>query len=71
MTTVFWDAQVVGIMPCGQTNNSNLYIQTFKTLQKHFRRVRSHQNGAEILFQNDNPQRHTSLNTQETITKLR
>jgi len=40
MTTVFWDAQgvtSVGIMPRGQTNNSNLYIQTFKTSQKHFR----------------------------------
>jgi hypothetical protein len=42
MTNVFWNAQVVNaadIMLRGQTNNSNLYIQTFKTLQKHFRRV--------------------------------
>jgi hypothetical protein len=73
MTTVFSDAQgvtSVGIMPRGQINNSNLHIQTFKTSQKHFRRFRSHQNGAQILFQHHNPQGHISLKTQETITKL-
>jgi hypothetical protein len=33
-TIVFWDAKVVGIMPHGQTNNSKLYIQTFKAIFK-------------------------------------
>jgi hypothetical protein len=59
MTTVFLEAQGVtwvGIMPHVQTNNSNLYIQNFTTLQKHIRRVQFHKNGAEILFQHDNPQ---------------
>jgi hypothetical protein len=42
MATVFWDAEgviFVDIMPCGQTINSDLYIQTLKNLQKHLRRV--------------------------------
>jgi hypothetical protein len=33
--TVFWDAEgviLVDIIPCGQTINSDLYIQTLKTL---------------------------------------
>jgi hypothetical protein len=30
---------LVDIMPCGQTINSDLYIQTLKTLQKHFKTV--------------------------------
>jgi hypothetical protein len=39
---VFWDAEgaiFVDIMPCGQTINSDLDIQTLKNLQKHLRRV--------------------------------
>jgi len=35
MATVFWDAEgviLVDIIPCGQTINSDLYIQTLKTL---------------------------------------
>jgi hypothetical protein len=42
MATVFWDADgviLVDIMPHGQTINSDLYVQTLKTLQKHIRRV--------------------------------
>jgi hypothetical protein len=73
MTTVFWEAQGVtwiGIMPHVQTSNSNLYIQNLKTLQKHIRRVQFYKNGAEILFQHENPQKHTSLKMRETITKL-
>jgi hypothetical protein len=73
MATVCWDVEGVtlgGIMPHGQTINWDLYIQTLKTLQKHFGRVRPHKYVAEILLQHENAQRHTSLKTQEAITKL-
>jgi hypothetical protein len=55
-------------MPCGQSINSDLYIQTFEALQKHFRRVSPHKNVAEIL-QQDSARSHTFENT-ETITEL-
>jgi len=54
MDTVFWDAEgviLVDIMPCGQTINSDLYIQTLKTLWKCFRRVKPQKNVAENLLQ--------------------
>jgi histone-lysine N-methyltransferase SETMAR len=73
MATVFWNAEgviLVDIMPRGQTINSDLYIQTLKKLQKHLRRVQPHKNVFEILLQHNNAQPHTSLKTQEAITKL-
>lgn len=42
MATVFCSAEgtvLVDIMPHGETINSDLYVQTLKTWQKHFRRV--------------------------------
>jgi histone-lysine N-methyltransferase SETMAR len=69
----FCDAEgeiLVDIMPRGQTINSDLYIQTLKNLQKRLRRVRPHKNVAEILLQHDNARSHTSVKTQEAITKL-
>jgi thiamine phosphate synthase YjbQ (UPF0047 family) len=38
--SVFWEAEegiFVDILPHAETINSDLYIQTLKTLQKHFR----------------------------------
>jgi hypothetical protein len=55
---------LVDIMPHGQTINSDLYIQTLKTLQKWFRRVQPQKNVAEILLQHDISWPHTSLETQ-------
>jgi hypothetical protein len=52
--TAFWAPQqvsLIDIMPCGQTTNSDPYIQTSKTLQKHFTRVQPHKNVARILLQ--------------------
>jgi len=71
--SVFWDAEegiFVGILPCAETINSDLYIQTQKTLQKHFRWGQSHKNVVAILLQHDNVEPHTSLRAQEVITKL-
>jgi len=59
---------LVDTMPCGQSINSDLYTQTFKALQKHFRRVSPHKNVAEIL-QQDSAWSHTFENT-EAITEL-
>lgn len=71
--TFFWDAEggiLVDITPQGQVINSGLYIQTLKTSQKHFRRVRPHKDAAEILLQCDNAQSHTSFKRLEAITEL-
>ena len=38
--SVFWDAEegnFVDILPCAETINSDMYIRTLQTLQKHFR----------------------------------
>jgi len=54
MVTAFRDeyqVSLIDIMPCGQTINSDPYIQTLITLQKHFTRVQPHKNVARILFQ--------------------
>ncbi|GFG38062.1 hypothetical protein Cfor_10642 [Coptotermes formosanus] len=56
-------------MPRVQTIKSDLYIQTPITLQKHFRRVQTSKNVAEILLE-CNTQPHTSLKTQEAIIKF-
>jgi len=55
-------------MPCGQSINSDLYIQTFEALQKYFRRISPHKNFAEI-FQQDSACSHTFENI-EAITEL-
>ena len=42
MATIFWDAEgliLVDIVLCGQTINSDVYIQTLKTSQKLFWRI--------------------------------
>jgi hypothetical protein len=57
------------VFPRGQTINTDLYVETFKILQKRFRRVRPHRNAAEIL-QNDSARQDKSFKTQEAITKL-
>jgi hypothetical protein len=40
----------VDILPCAETINPDLYIQTLKTLQKHFRLGHSHKNVVGILL---------------------
>jgi hypothetical protein len=57
MVSAFWDEAgviLIDIMPRGQTINVDLYIQTLKTVQKHFRRVQRNKNVAVILLQHDN-----------------
>jgi hypothetical protein len=42
MATIFWDTEgmiLVGIVSCGQTINSNLYIQTLENFAEASRRV--------------------------------
>lgn len=59
-------------MPRGKTVNSDLYITILKALQKRFTSVRSQKKKkyAEILHHHNNTSTHTSLKTQETITKV-
>jgi len=61
---------LVDIMPHSQSINSDLYVQTLKTLQKHFRRVRPHKMLLKISC-NMTTYDHTSLKTQEAITNLK
>lgn len=71
--SVFLDAEegiFLDILPCAETMNSDLYIQTLKTLQKQFRWGQSHKNVVGILLQHDNVEPHTSLRAQEAITKF-
>jgi hypothetical protein len=56
---------------CVQTINPDLYIQSLKTLQKHFRRVWLHNNFVKILLQYTSAWSQKSLKTQEAIIKLR
>jgi hypothetical protein len=60
LATAFWDAEgviSVYITPHGKTINSGLYLQTLKTLQMRFTRVRPQKNDDEI-------------NQHETFTEL-
>jgi hypothetical protein len=53
MATVFWGAEgkvLIDTMPHSQTINSDLYIQTFKILQKHFRRLQPQKMSLRFLF---------------------
>lgn len=53
MATVFQEAKVrtlVAIMPHSQIINSALYVQTLKTLQKHFRRAWPHKMQLKFSF---------------------
>jgi hypothetical protein len=73
MVTVLQDAKrrtLVDIMPHSQTINSDLYVQTLKTLQKHFRRVQPYKMLLKFSF-NITTYDHTSLKTQEAITNLK
>jgi hypothetical protein len=44
--------------------------ELFKTLHQLAERVKPHKNVTEILLQHDNALTHTTLKTQEAITKL-
>jgi hypothetical protein len=46
------------VMSKRQTTTSDAYIETFKALEKCFRRVRPHKNRAEHLLQHDNARPH-------------
>jgi len=61
---------LVVIMPRDQTINSDLYSQTYRTLQKSLTMVRLHKNVGEFLLEYDNAWPHTSLKPHEAITKL-
>ena len=60
----------VDIMPHSQTINSDLYVQTLKTLKKHFRMVQPHKMFLKFSF-NMTTYDHTSLKIQEAITNLK
>ena len=55
----------------GETINSDTYIKTLQKLTQRYRRVRPNRNPGDILIQHDNARPHTSLRTQEAISKFR
>jgi hypothetical protein len=57
---------LIDMLPRGQMINSDIYVETLK---KRFQRVRPHKDVAKVL-QHNNARSHTSLHTQEAITKL-
>jgi hypothetical protein len=59
-TTADTQASFNALMPRPQTINSDLYVQTFKNLQKRFRRVLPHTNVTELL-QHDNARPYTHV----------
>jgi len=73
MITVFWDIDgviLVDVMARGDTINSDAYIKTFQKLKQRYRPVRPNRNPGGMLIQHDNARPHTSLRTQEAITKF-
>ena len=73
MITVFWDIGgviLVDVMARGETINSDAYIRTLQKLKERYRRLRPNRNPGGMLIQHDNACPHTSLRTQEAITKF-
>lgn len=73
MATVLQDAKgrtLVDFRPHSQTINSDLYVQTLKTLQKHFRSVWPYKMLPKFSF-NTTTYDHTILKTQEAITNIK
>ena len=73
MITVIWDIDgviLVDMMASGETINSDAYSKTLQKLKQRYRRVRPNRNPGGMLIQHDNARPHTSLRTQEAITKF-
>jgi len=61
---------VVDVMARGETINSDAYIKTLQKLKQRYQRVRPNRNAGGMLNQHDSAHPHTSLRTQEAITKF-
>ena len=73
MVTVFWDmdgVNLVDVMTRGETINSNAHIRTLQKLKQRYRRGRPNRNPGGMFIQHDNARPHTSLRTEEAITKF-
>ena len=73
MITVFWDIDGVilaDVMARGQAINLDTYIKTLQKLKQCYRQVQPNRNPGDILIQHDNARPHTSLRTQQAITKF-
>ena len=73
MIAVFWDIDgviMVDVMARGETINSDAYIKTLQKLKQRYRRVQPNRNPGGMLIQHNNAHPHTSLRTQEAITKF-
>ena len=72
MITVFWDIDgliLVDVMARGEAINSDAYIKTLQKPKQCYRRVWPNRNPGGMLIQH-NARPHTSLRTQEAITKF-
>ena len=73
MITIFWDIDgmiLVDVMARGEAINLDAYIRTLQKLKLHYRQVRPNRNPRDMLIQHNNACPHTSLRTQEAITKF-
>jgi len=73
MVTVFWDMYgviLVAVTARGETINSDAHIKTLLKLKQRYRRVQPNRNPGGMFIQHDNAHPHTSLRTEEAITKF-
>ena len=73
MFTVFLDIDgmiLVVVMARCETINSDTYKKTLQKLKQRYRRVRPYRNPGDMFIQHDNVHPHTSLRTEEEITKF-
>jgi len=73
MITIFWDIDgmiLADVMARGETVILDAYIKTLQKLKQHYWRVRPYRNPGDTLIQHNTARPHSSLQTQEAITKF-
>ena len=65
----YWWSDSGDVMARGETIKSGAYIKTLQKLKQRYQWVRPNRNPGDMLIQHNNARPHTSLWTQEAITK--